>query len=188
GKYSTRCDKRFRPVAISVENGESIPCGEELVRHPGAHRSEPYQSNVHRRDFPISFSPLFCCPWLLVRCRYNRGNSGGGDFPRTDNHDPGKFPVPVQVAMQRHINNYTAFILRGVHKVEHTGSVAICEADMFCESFGSIAADTNHVAIVNPRLDRRNLALRNVIDCAARDPVFDQSHLRDKLRIVAEIT
>lgn len=71
------------------------------------------------------------------------------NFPRPDNHDSGKFAVPVQVAVERYIHNHPPSVLRGMHEMKDTCTISIRQSNMFSKTFRTVSADTNDVAILN---------------------------------------
>src|SRR6516165_4476063 len=65
-----------------------------------------------------------------------RGHAGSGDILWSDDHNSGEFPVPVEIASQRYINNHTPFVLRGVHEMKHPLAVSVSQSYMLCKPFG----------------------------------------------------
>src|SRR5215469_12100641 len=110
-----------------------------------------------------------------------------GYFLRSNNHDSGEFPVSIEIAMERYVDDHPPLVLRGMHKTEHTLPVPVSQAHMLGKTFRTLSADTDHVAILNFRLNAGNTSLRNVINRSTRNRVLDLAHFGNEFRIIPEV-
>src|ERR1700736_1844919 len=95
--------------------------------------------------------------------RDNLGHGRWRNVPGADDHDTGKLTISVKVAMKWHVDNHSPGVLRGVHEVQNTHSVAIGQTNMFGETFRPVSTDTDKVAVLNSGFDSRDLSFWDMV-------------------------